>query len=79
MARYFEHADLGAMIAPRPLIIQAGSQDGSFLVEDAQASYDELVPLYRTLGAADGVSLDLFEGRHEFNVDPALAWFQQWL
>jgi hypothetical protein len=36
MVRDFEHVDLASLIAPQPLMMQAGKQDGSFLVEDAQ-------------------------------------------
>jgi dienelactone hydrolase len=79
MARYFEHADLAALIAPRPLMIQVGTRDGSFLVADAQAAYDELAPLYRMLDAEDKIALDVFEGGHDFDVEPTLAWFRRWL
>ena len=79
MTRYFEHADIATLIAPRPLMVQAGTRDGSFLVADARQSYEELVPVYRLLGAEQQVALDVFEGGHEFHVEPALRWFQQWL
>lgn len=79
MARYFEHADLASLIAPRPLMLQVGTKDGSFLVEDSQASYDELATLYRMLGAEEEIALDVFEGGHEFHVEPALDWFKRWL
>ena len=79
MARYFEHVDLASLIAPRPLMIQAGRQDGSFLAADAQTAYEELVALYRMLGVEGQVALDVFEGGHEFDVEPALDWFQRWL
>lgn len=79
MAQYFEHADIAALIAPRPLMIQAGTKDPSFLVEDARASYEELAELYQLLGHGGRVELDVFDGGHEFHVEPALHWFRQWL
>ena len=79
MAHYFEHADLAALIAPRPLMTQVGTQDGSFLAQDAQEAYEELATLYAMLGIEEKVRLDVFEGGHEFDVQPALDWFQRWL
>ncbi len=78
MARDFEHADIAALIAPRPLMIQAGTQDPSFLVEDARATYEELAELYQMLGHTDRVALDTFDGGHEFYVEPAIEWFEKW-
>ena len=75
----FEHVDLASLIAPQPLMMQAGKQDGSFLVEDAQRSYEGLIELYGMLSGGERIALDVFEGGHEFDLDPALDWFQQWL
>ncbi|MBM3235324.1 hypothetical protein FJZ31_03385 [Candidatus Poribacteria bacterium] len=79
MARYFEHADIATLIAPRPLLIQAGTQDASFLVSDTETAYKELQTLYETLGCKEQVSLDVFEGGHEFHLETALLWFKRWL
>ena len=79
MAKYFEHADIGTLISPRPLMIQAGDKDPSFLVSDAPQAYDQLANHYQALGAEEKISLDIFSGGHEFNVQPAIDWFDQWL
>ncbi|MCC6442670.1 MAG: acetylxylan esterase [Armatimonadetes bacterium] len=79
MARDFEHADIASLIAPRPLLIQSGSLDPSFLESDARKAYAEILSLYRLLGKEERVCLDIFEGGHEFHVSTALAWFQKWL
>ena len=78
MARDFEHVDIASLIAPNPLMIQAGNLDPSFLVEDAMEAYTELLELYQMLDVANFVTLDVFEGGHEFHLDPVLAWFGQW-
>ena len=78
MARDFEHADIASLIAPNPLMIQAGTLDPQFLAEDATEAYTELSELYQMLDATDLVTLDIFEGGHEFHLDSALAWFEQW-
>ena len=79
MARYFEHADIAALIAPRPLLIQAGTQDPSFLASDAEAAYEELQELYGMLGCKERVSLGIFEGGHEFHIETGIPWFERWL
>ncbi len=79
MARYFEHADIASLIAPRPLLVQSGTKDGSFLSSDAEAAYKELDELYRHLGCGEKVALDVFEAGHEFHLDTAIAWFKRWL
>ena len=79
MARYFEHADIATLIAPRPLLFQAGTKDPSFLVNDAETAYEELQALYEMLGYKERVNLDIFEGGHEFHLETALPWFELWL
>jgi hypothetical protein len=59
-------------------MIQAGTLDPQFLADDAAEAYTELLELYQMLDAANLVTLDVFEGGHEFHLDPALAWFEQW-
>ena len=79
MAKYFEHADIATLISPRPLMIQAGDVDPSFLASDATQAYKELSYHYQALGAKDKVRLNIFSGGHEFDVQPAIEWFDQWL
>ena len=79
MAKYFEHADIATLISPRPLMIQAGEKDPSFLVSDATEAYNQLDDHYRALGVDNRVTLDVFAGEHEFDVGPAIDWFNQWL
>jgi len=79
MVRYLEHADIASLIAPRPLLIQSGTKDGSFLSNDAEAAYKELNELYGNLGCVEKVELNVFEAGHEFHVDTAVEWFKRWL
>lgn len=79
MAKYFEHADIAALISPRPLMIQAGLQDPSFLVKDAQASYEELKPLYKLFEEDQKITIDVFDQGHIFHLEPAVEWLKKWL
>ncbi len=79
MAKYFEHADIATLISPRPLMIQAGDRDPSFLASDATQAYNQLADHYQALGAKDKIRLNIFSGGHEFDVQSAIEWFDQWL
>jgi len=79
MAKYFEHADIAKLTVPRPLMIQAGLKDPSFLVKDAQASYEELIPFYKLFGEDQKIILDVFDQGHIFNLIPATEWLNKWL
>ncbi|MCU1459117.1 MAG: Acetyl xylan esterase [Actinomycetia bacterium] len=63
----FEHVDLGALVAPRPLLIESGDQDFLFPIDAARASVAELSKLYDALGAPGALELDAFEGHHSWH------------
>src|SRR5580693_1876943 len=46
-----EHVDLGALVAPRPMLVESGSQDDLFPAPVAAQSCQRLRPVYRSLGA----------------------------
>lgn len=62
-----EHVDLGAMIAPRPLLIESGSDDDLFPVAIATQELSTLACVYEALGAADRLEHDAFQGGHRWN------------
>jgi len=58
-----EHVDVAALVAPRPLLVESGTDDMIFPVASARATVDRLRTLYATLGAPDdAVVHDVFEG-----------------
>jgi hypothetical protein len=46
IAEYFDMAELGGMISPRPLVIVSGQKDRIFPIAPAREEYDRLVGLY---------------------------------
>jgi dienelactone hydrolase len=76
-----EHEDLGALVAPRPLLIETGTEDLLFPVAAATESvrrtrlvYDRLAP-----GEPDRLVHDVFEGDHQWHGTVALPFFDRWL
>ena len=48
IAEYFDMAELGGMIAPRPLVIVSGQKDKIFPIAPAREEYEKLISLYYT-------------------------------
>ena len=65
----FEHLDLAALIAPRPLLVESGTDDPIFPLATARAKpLGASRRVYAALGAADdAVQHDVFEGDHQWH------------
>ncbi len=74
-----EHVDLGALVAPRPLLVVSGREDLLFPVATAAAGVDRLRPIYERLGAGDRLIHDPFDGEHEWHGDVAYPFLDRWL
>ena len=62
MLGQMEHADLGALVAPRPLLVQSGDQDILFPVATAAEALSRVRPLYERVDAGDRLAHDVFVG-----------------
>jgi dienelactone hydrolase len=76
---YAEMADLAALIAPRPLLIEAGTDDPIFPVDEVRIASEQVARVYRLLGAPDLFDQDIFEGGHRFSGNKTFDWFARWL
>ena len=75
-----EHLDLAALIAPRPLLVESGTDDLIFPVESARATVASLRRIYAQLGAAgDAVVHDVFEGEHRWHGARTNEFLGRWL
>jgi fermentation-respiration switch protein FrsA (DUF1100 family) len=74
-----EHADLGALVAPRPLLVVNGRDDLLFPVAAAEASLARLRPLYERHGAGERLVHDVFDGEHEWHGEVAYPFLDRWL
>lgn len=74
--------DLGALIAPRPLLIEAARQDdlnGPRGILNVEQQYAITTQAYTLLGVPDRLALDTFDGGHVWHGTLALDWLDRWL
>jgi dienelactone hydrolase len=74
-----EHVDLGALVVPRPLLVESGRHDPLFPWTEARAALATLRPLYERAGAGDRLVHDVFEGEHEWHGAVAYSFLDRWL
>ena len=60
-------ADVGALIAPRPLLIGSANRDGLFTIESIRQVHTQLDGLYRKLGATNNLRLVETPGGHSYH------------
>jgi dienelactone hydrolase len=79
LLRYADYTDLAALIAPRPLLIENGTDDELY---DQQAVYEALdatARAYAALGAPDHFDADIFAGGHQWSGRNSFGWIDRWL
>jgi len=74
-----EHVDLGALVAPRPLLIESGTADDLFPATVAAAEVARLRGVYGALGAPERLQHDVFEGVHEWHGVEAYPFLERWI
>ena len=67
LGEFGEMYDLVGLIAPRPMLVEAGSRDPIFPLPAVRKSVRRARQVYRVFGAAESVETDYFEGRHEIS------------
>jgi dienelactone hydrolase len=74
-----EHEDLGALAAPRALLVESGVDDLLFPVAAAIESVRRTRVVYDQQGAGDHLVHDVFEGGHQWHGTEALPFLDRWL
>jgi dienelactone hydrolase len=75
-----EHLDIAALIAPRPLLVESGTQDSIFPVAAARDTVGRLRSVYARMGAPDDALMhDVFEGDHRWLGAAVPAFLERWL
>lgn len=77
--RHAEMADIGALIAPRPLLIEAGTEDPIFPLPGVHDAHEKLAKVYAMLEESERLELDVFEGEHQWHGTVAVDWLRRWL
>lgn len=72
-----EMPDLLGLIAPKPLLIEAGERDPIFPVQAAREAFDKIQSIYQLLGVKENLQIDLFDGPHEISGRVAYDWFHK--
>lgn len=79
ITRSVDHADLGMLIAPRPLLVESGTADNIFPAAAAIAAMAKLRPAYEALGAGDRIEHDVFAAGHKWHGERAYPFLERWL
>ncbi len=67
LAEFGEMHDLAGLIAPRPMLVEAGDHDPIFPLRAVRAGVAKARAIYRVFGAAKLPETDYFEGRHQIS------------
>jgi dienelactone hydrolase len=65
--RFGEIYDMVGMIAPRPMLVEAGTHDPIFPIQAVKEAVDRASAVYRIFDAENQVETDYFEGRHRIS------------
>jgi dienelactone hydrolase len=68
------HVTLGGLIAPRPLLVETGTEDVIFPEAGAREAVGELGAVYRSFGVPEALEHDVFTGGHRWHGEQALAF-----
>ena len=77
LAQFGEIYDLVGLIAPRPILIEAGTYDSIFPIEAVKKSVSKARDIYSLFGASNEVETDYFEGRHAISGQKAYKFLQK--
>ncbi|MEN6304393.1 MAG: hypothetical protein ABFD96_16790 [Armatimonadia bacterium] len=71
--------DIAGLIAPRPLLIEAGVQGSGFFIEEQSAAFDHLQRIYDAAGVGEDLWQDVHPGEHAFANNRAHQFFGEYL
>jgi dienelactone hydrolase len=74
MLTEIEHVALAALIAPRALLVETGTDDPIFPLDGARAEMGRLRSVYAALGADDDLEHDVFPGNHQWHGERAIPF-----
>lgn len=79
---YMELGDIGALIAPRPLLIESGDNDplnGPRGLKDVDEQLEKAARAYSLFGKNGNLKHFVFEGKHQYNGGKTAAFFKNFL
>lgn len=75
--QFGEMYDLVGLIAPRPMLVEAGSYDPIFPMDAVKSSVDKARERYALFGAEAELETDYFEGRHQISGQRAYDFLKE--
>ncbi len=75
----FNYAELGALIAPRPFMVERGHRDGVAPDEWVAHEYAKVRRLYTFLGIGDRTEIEFFNGPHQIHAEATFAFLHKHL
>ena len=75
--RWFEMGDMAGLIAPRPLTVVAGREDGIFPIHAVEKTFARIQEIYDAAGAPDNCRLIVGDGGHRFYAPEAWPVFRE--
>jgi dienelactone hydrolase len=79
MLGHLEHEDLAALVSPRPLLVETGTEDMLFPVASATESVRRTRLVYEQAGAGERLEHDVFAGEHQWHGVASVAFLNRWL
>src|SRR5262249_930661 len=75
----FNYAEMAALIAPRPFMVERGHNDGVALDEWVASEYARVRRFYDQLGIGDRTEIEIFNGPHTINGMGTFAFLRRHL
>lgn len=79
IAQIAEMVDIAGLVAPRPLLVESGTQDPIFPTAATQRAYQDLGKIYKLFAAPHSLDIDVFEGPHAWSGAKAYDWLAKYL
>jgi dienelactone hydrolase len=73
------HFQALGLICPRPCMVQLGSKDGLFNMDEAKKETDRAAELYKKLGVSNRFEFNVHPGGHEFEINAIFKFFGKYL
>ena len=79
LANRFNYAEMAALIAPRPFMVERGHADPVGLDEYVAFEYAKVRRFYAKMGIEDRTTIEFFQGGHEIHLHGTLAFLRKHL
>jgi hypothetical protein len=75
----FNYAEMAALIAPRPFMVERGHRDGVGVDEWVNYEFAKVRRLFNQLGLGERTGIEHFDGPHSINGVETFQFLERWL